>query len=260
MRRYLIIAAVILLLSALIPMFCHRTAPETGSPRPRAAIVDQLYLMEPDPAFIAGATATLESGGFAVELWQGDNITVDLYRHLPQYGYKLIIFRVHSGMLLSMEGGKVEPLQTTYLFTGETYTTTRYVAEQLSDKVSNAMMSNEYPLVFAINSEFIKDDFKGDFDHAVIIAMGCESYYLDDMADAFLQKGASTYIGWSTLVSLEHTDKAALNLLGNLCTANMTVAQTIDRTMSELGHDPYFGSYLKFPPESGDKTLKELIK
>jgi len=41
-------------------------------------------------------------------------------RELPQQGYKLIIFRVHSGLLLSMGGDEVATLEITYLFTGET--------------------------------------------------------------------------------------------------------------------------------------------
>ena len=187
-------------------------------------------------------------------------MTVDFYRVLPKLGYKLIVLRVHSGILLSLEESKIEPLEKTYLFSGETYTTTKYVAEQLTDKVSNAMMFEDYPLVFAVNSEFIKDS-KGNFDNTVIMAMGCESLYLDDMAAAFIEKGASVYIGWSTLVSLEYVDKATLDLLGNLCTENIMVAEGVAKTMAELGHDPYFHAYLKhYPPESGNKNLRELIK
>ena len=75
--------------------------------------------------------------------------------------------------------------------------------------------TEDYPLIFAVSSEFIKDA-KGDFDNTAIITMGCESYYYDDMAIAFVEKGASVYIGWSTLVSLEYIDAATLDLLGRL--------------------------------------------
>jgi len=255
----LLVAAVIFLVWGLIPLLRCDAAAENGQP-PRAAIVDQLYLLEPNPAFVSGASATLASGGFAVDVWQGDNITVDLYRELPRYGYRLIILRVHSGILLSLEGDEVKPLPATYLFTGETYTTTKYVAEQLSDKVSNAMMSDKYPLVFAVNSEFVRDDLKDVFNRAVIIAMGCESYYEDDMAAAFLERGASAYIGWDTLVSLEHTDNATLNLLARLCTDNLTLGRAVEETMAAVGRDPHFGTCLKYSAGSGDKTLKELIE
>jgi len=260
MKRYLFIASVVLIIITLILTSCGGAPEKPNGSQYRAAIVDQLYLLEPNPTFIAEATQMMESYGFTVDLWQGEEITVDFYRELPKQGYKLIVLRVHSGLLLSLEEEGVEPLENTYLFTGEKYATTKYISEQLPDEVSNALMFEAYPLVFAVNSEFIKDA-KGNFDNTAIIAMGCESYYFDDMAIAFIEKKASVYIGWSRLVSLEYVDTATLDLLGNLCTENMTISQGTARTMAEIGHDPYFHSYLKYyPAESGSKKIRELIR
>jgi hypothetical protein len=89
--------------------------------------------------------------------------------------------------------------------------------------------------------------------------MGCESYFYDDMAEAFIEKGASVYLGWSTIVSLEYVDAATLNLLNNLCTDKMTVADAVVRTMDEMGRDPHFDSYLKMYPEASlGKTIAGL--
>ncbi|MCJ7604881.1 MAG: hypothetical protein MUO19_02460 [Dehalococcoidales bacterium] len=226
----------------------------------RAAIIDQLYVLESNPEFNEKASRMMESYGFTVDIWQGSEITVDFYRELPTMGYKLIVFRVHSGLLISMEGDEPAPLDYTYLFTAENYTTTRYVTDQLSDKVSNALISDEYPLVFAVNSHFILDA-KGRFENTVILAMGCESYYYNDMPEAFLEKGASAYVGWDTIVSLAHVDAVTLDLLDNLCTDNATLAEATAATMADLGEDPYFHAVLRFtPPESADKTVQELIK
>ena len=260
MKRCLIIlVAALVLVVIVILASCRSPAQEDNGPD-RAAIVDQLYLREANPVIIAGITQILESYGFEVDLWQGAQITVDFYRELPRRGYKLIVFRVHSGLLLSLEGEEVKPLEGTYLFTAENYTTTKYVSEQLADKVTNAMMAEDFPLIFAVNSKFIRDT-KGDFNNTVIIAMGCESYYFDDLPTIFIEKGASAYIGWNTIVSLEYVDAAMLNLLNNLCTGNMTLTRGIESTMDELGYDPYFNAYLKlYPPESGSKTISELIE
>jgi len=63
------------------------------------------------------------------------------------------------------------------------------------------------------------------------------------------------------VVSLKYVDEVTLDLLGNLCTGNMTLAQSIDRTMADCGNDPYFDSFLKYyPAESRDKTVRELIR
>ncbi len=47
------------------------------------------------------------------------------------------------------------------------------------------------------------------------------------------------------MVSLEYVDAATTNLLGNLCTGDMTVTSAIAKTMAEMGRDPYFNTYLK---------------
>ena len=73
---------------------------------------------------------------------------------------------------MSLEGGEARPLNTTYLFTAENYTTTRYVKDQLTEKVSNAMIYEQYPLVFAVNSAFIKSA-SGRFDNTVVVLLGC---------------------------------------------------------------------------------------
>ncbi|MFC2066953.1 hypothetical protein ACFLUO_07930 [Chloroflexota bacterium] len=262
MKRCLFFVSAVFILFTLAPVSCGNNSTESDSSQPRAAIIDQLYLLENNTTFTEKTTQALEDYGFEVDLWQGKDVTVDLYRELPEYGYKLIIFRVHSGLLLALlQAHNLVPSKTTYLFTGETYTTTKYTTEQLNERVTNAMMTTEYPLVFAINSEFIINDMKGTFDNTVIIAMGCESHYLDDMATAFVQRGASAYIGWDNLVSLKYVDKATLTLISNLSTGNMTMEEGIDKTMGELGYDPYFHAQLKsYPPQSGIKTIRELIE
>ncbi len=238
---------------------CRQPVASDGS-APKAAIIDQLSVLEPNSELIYQATAMLESAGFKVDVWQGKDVTVDFYRVLPQYNYKLIVFRVHSGILLSLDGPQVVPSKTTYLFTGETYSTRKYVSEQLTDKVSNAMMSDKYPLVFAINSQFVTEDFKGSFNDTVIINMGCESFYLDDLATAFVKKGASFFVGWSTVVTLDYVDSATLDLLNNLCLKNMTVEQGVASTMAAAGTDPYYNTYLKhYPDEKGNQTIKAIL-
>jgi len=260
MKHYQKVLALVIVLAAMAASVSCRSSIQEGAGVDRAAIIDQLHVLESNPSFISEATRMLESYGFTVDLWQGYDITVDFYRKLPTLGYKFIVFRVHSGLLLSMEEEGIRALPTTYLFTAENYTTTRYVTEQLSDKVSNALMTENYPLVFAVNSTFI-EDAKGEFNNTVILAMGCESYCYDDMPAAFVEKGASAYLGWNTVVSLEYVDTVMLDLLDNLCTDNLTLNQGIDRTMADLGNDPYFDAYLKYyPTESGEKTVGELIR
>jgi len=225
----------------------------------KAVIIDQLSIRNPNPEFITKATNILEAYGFEVDVWSGTDITVDFYYKLPSMGYRLVVLRSHSGLLVSLENGQPVYLDTTYLFTTENYSTGKYVGDQLADRVSNAEMDADSPLVFAVNSEFIKRA-DGNFNKSIILAMGCESFKYDDMAAAFLEKGASAYIGWSDTVTLQHVDDVTLDLLNNLCTKNMTFTQGITSTMNKLGNDPYYNSHLKCAPSaSSNTTVAELL-
>lgn len=228
--------------------------------RPKAAIVDQLYLLEANPAFIDQAKAYLETSGFEVDIYQGEEVSVKFYRELPKYRYKLIIFRAHSGLMQRQEDSQVVVKEATYLFTGEAYKQTKYVREQLTDQMLPARMVEDYPLVFAVNSKFLLTSMTGRFQDTAIIMMGCGTTYLNDMAAAFVLKGASTYIGWDSGVGIGYVDEATLFLIKNLCIENLTIEEAVAETMTQEGPDPSTGASLKYyPKESGNQTIQELI-
>lgn len=261
MKRYLFILLALLVLIVPGLTSCGSSPALSSNAEAKAAIIDQLYIFQPNPSFIDKTTEALEDYGFKVDVWQGEEITVDFYRELPQYGYEIIVFRAHMGILCYVKGSEVVPTKITCLFSGETYTPTKYVAEQLTERVQEAQMPEDCPTVFAVNPEFITESMKGNFDNTAIIMMGCAGHYIDDMAAAFVQKGASTYLGWSATVILDYVDTAALNLVGNLCAKDLTVEQAAAKTMAEVGQDPYYNARLKYyPAKSGSQTICELVK
>ena len=261
MKRYWLIALAVLplVLPGLI-LFggCPSPTPNSGA---RAAIVDQLAILEPNQVFLDQMTAELEAYGFKVDIYHGEEVSVKFYRELPKYGYKLIIFRAHAGLLQAEEDSEVVGVkQATYLFTAEEYKQTKYVREQLDDKMLPAEMVEDFPLVFAVNSKFVLESMEGRFEDTVIIMMGCSCAYLGDMATAFVLKGASTYLGWDGSVGLGYVDRATIDLITNLCAQRMTIEQAAADTMAEIGPDPDWGTGLKFyPRDRGSQTLAELI-
>ena len=231
-----------------------------AEPGLKAAIVDQLYVLEPNQDFIDQVKAHLEAVGFEVDIYQGEQVSVNFYRQLPKHQYKLIIFRAHSGLMQRQEDSQVMVKEETYLFTGEAYSKTKYVREQLTDQMLPARMTEDYPLVFAINSKFLLTSAAGRFQDTAVIMMGCGTTYLNDMAGAFVLKGASTYIGWDSGVGIGYVDEATLVLLQNLCIEELTVEEAIAETMVQEGADPSTGARLRYyPTESGDQTIKQLI-
>jgi hypothetical protein len=233
-----------------------------------AAIVDQLSSLQENDAFVTNVTKQLEDYGFEVDLYQGDNITVDFYRQLPTYGYKLIIFRAHSGLL--EQDGVVEP--RTVIFTNEEYTESKYALEQVYEQLVMGGACQGCPMMFGITPEFVRaqsvvgqaTDMEGRFDGTVIITMGCSGIALPDLAEAFIDKGASVYLAWDRSVELNYVDEATPYLIRQLCSEKLTIREAVDSTMAVTGPDPEYGAELQYyyDPSShnGDKTLEELVK
>jgi hypothetical protein len=236
-----------------------------GQPSPdnggglKAVIVDQLSSVRENEAFVANVTEELEEYGFQVDLYQGDNVKVDLYGDLATHGYKLIIFRAHSGLLA--ENGVTQ--DRTVLFTNEGYSQLSHYDDQLHDRLVMARVGEGYPMVFGIPPKFISESMQGKFDDAVVIMMGCSGLFERDLAQAFVDKGASAYIAWNGTVELNYVDEATPYLVEQLCSGNITIKEAVDSTMDIIGPDPEHGAgleyYPTYPLDSGDKTLRELI-
>ncbi|MDY7019077.1 MAG: hypothetical protein SU899_03265 [Chloroflexota bacterium] len=239
-----------------------RTFPTTepagsnSSERLKAAIVDQLYSLQPNETYIGRMTQQLRDYGFEVDIYQGDVVTVDLYRELPGHGYKLIIFRTHAGLLDS----KGQTIKRTCLFTNELYNETKHVTEQLTDQLAKARIDENHSWVFGIGDKFIARSMEGEFDNTVIIMMGCSCLHLEDLAQAFIDKGASAYLGWNATVDLNYVDEATPYLVEQLCGEKAAIRNAVRSTMVEIGPDPKYGAVLKYYPlQTGDTTLEQLI-
>ena len=253
---FLLLLALLTTSLLLLPSCSQDTS--TSTELPKAAIVDQLYSLQPNEAFITEATQQLQDYGFEeVDIYQGGEVKVDLYRQLPSHGYKLIVFRAHSGLL----GSKGQTIRRTCLFTNEPYSQTKHVAEQLSDQLAMARIDENHPWVFGMGDEFVTRSMEGQFDSTVIIMMGCSCLYLEDLAQAFTDKGASAYLAWDASVDLDYVDRATAYLIGQLCVEKVTIKKAVASTMNVVGPDPKHNAVLKYyPPHSSDKTLKELIQ
>ena len=141
MKRIIFIAPAALILGLPgLTLFnaCSNPGPKLET---KAAIIDQLCVLLPNQAFIEQATRELEEYGFSVDVYSGEAVTVDLYRELPAYGYKLIIFRVHSGLL----GVDPKVINRTWLYTNEPYSKTSHLIEQLDDQVTYTRTHEDAP-------------------------------------------------------------------------------------------------------------------
>jgi hypothetical protein len=219
--------------------------PNTG---PRAAIVDQLSLTQPNPTFVDAATEILKDAGYAVDYHPGEEVTVEFYRTFPAQPYDLIIYRVHSA--LGRENG--EPADWVTLFTSDSYHESWYLDEQKSRRLSKVSYYENGPPYFGIMPAFVRSSMKGDLEGSTVVLMGCDGLATETIAKALVDKGAKAVVSWNGLVTGNHTDAAAEQLLRHLATEGLPLKEAVEKTAAEIGPDPAYGSVLRlYPPEGG---------
>jgi hypothetical protein len=226
--------------------------PADSSFTAKAAIVDHLSLTIPNKTFVQTVATILTKANYTVDYFGGEEVTVNFYRNLPTGEYKLIILRVHS----ALDANNKPPLA---LFTSEPLDSRKHVNEQLTDQVQGVAFlpyKTGDKTYFGILSKFIKTSMKG-LQNSIIIAMGCDGLTYTDMAQAFIEKGARTYISWNGSVSASHTDQATTQLLQHLVTEGQTIKQAVENTMKEVGPDPGYDNTLEYYPlESGKYAIQ----
>jgi hypothetical protein len=167
----------------------------------KAAIVDQLGLRNPNPAFINEAKLILGRGGFQVDVYPPETVTISLYKTISTKAYRLIVFRVHMGV--NDEAGD-KPVG---LFTSESYSHFDYQVEQLRDWVASAKAYGANEVLFAVSPKFIKEATVLDYPGSIIILSGCFGLYSKPLPQAFLDRGASAILGWDGPVDLSYVDR-----------------------------------------------------
>jgi len=253
-----ILITIILVSGFFINSLLNHPSTVSSSSEHKAAIVDHLSLTAPNQTFIQTATTILKEAGYTVDYYPGEEVTVEFHRNLPTHDYRLIILRVHSAAA-SLQGQEYVETPVSF-FTSENYSSTQYVWEQLTDQLCLASYSMpQPPYYFAIRPQFVTSSMKGQFKNTIIVMMGCEGLNNTKMAEAFIEKGAKTYISWNKSVLASHTDTATTHLLQHLIAQKQPIKQAVETTMKEVGPDPTYNSQLTYYPlEAGDYTIQNI--
>ena len=165
-----------------------------------AVIVDQLSEENTEYGFVERCSGLLESRGYSVRVFKGENVTIGLFQGLD-WRVDLVVLRMHSGVFDNR----------TWLFTHEKYDSSKYVLEQLSGEVNIGICGSvDYP-VFTVSSDFFERNL--EFDGGLVIVMGCNGLDRDDLGRVLYETGADAVVGWSGPVTVEETDKAVLGFL-----------------------------------------------
>jgi hypothetical protein len=231
---------------------------------PKAAIVDQGSLAPtsgPNPVFVKKATDILKEAGFSVDYYPGEEVTVEFYRNLPNYGYDLIIERTHSAIHNPDKYKQLDSILDSpkkshlCIFTNEVVTKEK-VEKYFFDVVNDRLVGSFYKkgdekngnLYFGITPCFVMLSMRWRFDKTTVIMMGCDGLKEERMAEAYINKGCKVYISWSGLVSSNYSDEATISLLYHLLREKLPVNSAVTKTMRDMGPDPKYKSVMQFYP------------
>jgi len=201
----------------------------------RAVVVDALSLDGSNGSFVEEVRGVLEGEGLRVDVFSGSAVTVDSLKSLPG-GYGVVLLRMHSAVAVNGE---------VYLFTGENYSSGKYVDERGFGLVRQCFPDEGNESVFGVNWGFVKRLMTGRFSGSVVVAMGCDSGVDEVLAEEFLGQGARAFVGWSGPVLLSHSDDAALALTRCLCDEKLSVEAAVEKVNALVGSDPSSGAVLK---------------
>ncbi len=96
---------------------------------------------------------------------------------------------------------------------------------------------------------------KGQFDDTIIFMMGCGGLKTTEMADAFIKKGASVYVGWNTeLVVINEMDIAIIQLLQHFIREKITLEESIRLVFNNVDSN-YSKQLTYYPLDAGGLAI-----
>ncbi len=257
-RKWLWVAGAVLAVAVILAIRLLAPAGH-GDADLRAALIDQLSPAFPNEEFRSSVMADLEILGLPVDLYEGEEVDVDLYRALGEEAYGVLVIRSHSGTL-ELGGGPDQ--RTTALFTNESYSGSRHIAEQVVERVLIVRPLEDDPdLTFGVAPDFFRQSMRGELPHTIVVIAGCSILDRTDLAEALVSRGASVVISWDLSVALDHVDEGNRLLIHYLLAEGMTVDDAVAAAMDEAGPDPEFGAVLKYYPDAaGPYTAEQLLR
>lgn len=218
------------------PFASQQPGPQTNVGVPKAAILDGLYNVDPNLTLTERLTNILVNAGYRVDLFRGENVTIDLLRNIE--GYKILILRLHSA---------IHTDRFLYLFSGELYTESKYVNEQLSGAVRKGFTFTEgEPPYFALNAVFLGNNKPDGLNGSTIILTGCNGTGEPYAIQRLFERGAKTYVSWNGYVDLHHSDEATLSLIRALYSERLSLKEAVEKVIREVGPDPFYNSVLEY--------------
>ena len=213
-------------------------APNTNasvSSTKRAALVDGLSSVYPHPQFVNGLRTIMNHTGYSFDYFSEGAATLDFFFNMPEQGYSLIILRVEG---VNIRVGDSSPVA---------FATSDQTGgfQKVSDQVRNdvGIIQANGHTYFAMTPKAVSQLMCGRFSQTTLLVMACNSLSESSLAKAFVDKGASSFIGWNGSVTIAHDDRV-FTALSALLTIGVSPDSAAKYSSNLFGPDPIWGGTL----------------
>ncbi len=191
---------------------CNASDASGQRPERRVALIDPLASESPDMNFVRRVTSLVGMLGYDLDYFPSSVATMDLFVNLPSKGYAMIILRSHIGWYGNITYTEVA------VTTSERYSQYSRVLDQLSGAVVPVQINGTR--YFGMRPSFVAHEMCGRFPGTLVLSMGCSSMTRNDLAEAFVERGARAFVGWNGPVSASYTDVVFAELVQLLVEGN----------------------------------------
>jgi len=210
----------------------------------KAVIIDQLHKDIPSLYFQNKTQTLLEDAGYQVDLFTTEDITVDFYKKLPTMNYKFIVFRTHS-VALGTVAGEIYNIESHIdeQLLGQLKKAVPFLPDYVEEVGWGALVNQTY---FTIGSKAVNEIMQGEFDKSIIILGGCDTLSGRNLADSFLERGASAVIGWDGLIGSDDNDRTILELLEKILSDGEDISNAVESTKENFVSHTQYSPTLKY--------------
>jgi hypothetical protein len=189
----------------------------------------------PHPQFVREIRRIMNQSGYGFDYFSEGAATLDFFFNLPNQGYSIIILRV-EGVNIRVGDASSVAFATSDQYGG---------SQRVSDQVRNdlGVIEANGHTYFAMTSKAISRLMCGRFSGTTLLVMSCNSLSDSSLAQAFIDKGAKSFIGWNGSITIVHDDRV-FTAVTALLTVGVQAGSAVQYASNLFGPDPIWGGTL----------------
>jgi hypothetical protein len=190
-----------------------------------------------------------QCGKYSITTYLNQEATVGVVETFAQYGTVFMLTHGSGGEEFAT-GEIYDPSSDTWKFSHKALEQAGKIAIWTNMVISNNGFVEEEKDIYAIRAPFISD-LEHDFPNSLILNCSCQGTMTSALENAFIGKGAQTYLGFSQNVSVKFAAEVAEDVFKTIAVDGKTVGEIplLNKT------DPYGSAQAIFELKSNNKLM-----